>query len=76
MKKSIFTLSGLALFIAFTFSSCAKDRICECTNELGYTSEIEYEGVTMTWMKNSADCVSYTVTDDDGDTYSVDCEIK
>lgn len=75
MKKSIFTLSGLALFIAFTFSSCAKDRICECT-EAGYTTETEYEGVTKTWMKNSAGCVSYTVTDEDGDTYSVDCEIK
>lgn len=75
MKKSIFTLLGLALLIAFTFSSCAKDRICECTTD-GYTTETEYEGVSKTWMKNSAGCVSYTVTDEDGDTYSVDCEIK
>lgn len=75
MKKSILSLSGLCLLIALTFSSCAKDRICECTTPFGGTEEIEYENVTKKWMKNSADCVSYTVTSD-GESYSVDCEIK
>jgi len=57
------------------FSSCAKDRTCVCTDEDGDKTETEYENVTKKWMKNSADCVSYTETYNGG-SYKMECEIE
>ena len=70
MKKiTIILLSNLTITL-FIFSSCTKDRTCECRitesstlpgdqSEVG-EYEIEYEKVTKRWMKNTAGCVSRT----------------
>ena len=78
MKKTTIKLLSILTITLFTFSSCTKDRTCECTitetNSLnGWVdednSEIEYEKVTKKWMKNSANCVSSTRTDDGISSY-------
>jgi hypothetical protein len=73
MKKTTIKLLSILTITLFTFSSCTKDRTCQCTitetdsvdgwvDEDNY--EIEYEKVTKKWMKNSANCVSSTRTED------------
>jgi hypothetical protein len=74
MKKITFKLLSILTISVFIFSSCTKDRTCECritesSNLPGqqsdsYDIEIEYEKVTKKWMKNSAACVSKTETED------------
>ena len=75
MKKNIIKLSSILTMFIFVFSSCAKDRTCVCTDEDGDKTEVEYKKVTKKWMKNSAACVSYTVTFDGG-SYKMECEIE
>lgn len=41
MKKNV-TLLALALFMVAGFSSCRKDRICECTYSNGSTAEYTF----------------------------------
>ena len=75
MKKITFKLLIILTISVFIFSSCTKDRTCECTitessnlpgqQSDSYDIEIEYEKVTKKWMKNSAGCVSRTETEDD-----------
>ena len=78
MKKITIKLLSIFTITLFTFSSCTKDRTCECSittiNSLNGNvdednSEIEYEKVTKKWMKNSAKCVNSTVTEDYVSTY-------
>jgi hypothetical protein len=73
MKKTTIKLLSILTITLFTFSSCTKDRTCECTYTVSNSldgsvdednSEIEYEKVTKKWMKNSANCVSSTETED------------
>ena len=74
MKKTTIKLLSILTITLFTFSSCTKDRTCECTitessnlpgqQSDSYDIEIEYEKVTKKWMKNSANCVSSTDTED------------
>lgn len=71
-----FKISIFAFLIILFVSSCAKDRTCVCTDDDGDTTETEFENVTKRWMKNSAGCVSYTVTSDSGNSYEVECEIE
>ena len=76
MKKITLKFLSIMTISIFVFSSCAKDRTCVCTDEDGDKTETEYENVTKKWMKNSADCVSYTVTYDGGGSYKMECEIE
>ena len=78
MKKITIKLLSILTITLFTFSSCTKDRTCECsivrTSSLNGSvdednSEIEYEKVTKKWMKNSANCVNSTETDDKINSY-------
>jgi hypothetical protein len=83
MKKTTIKLLSILTITVFTFSSCTKDRTCECTitesstlpgdqTEVG-EYEIEFEKVSKKWMKNSAGCVSRTETEDNIDyDYAVD----
>ncbi len=80
MKKTTIKLLSILTITLFTFSSCTKDRTCECTitetNSLNGSvdednSEIEYEKVTKKWMKNSANCVSSTRTEDYTHYYTI-----
>ena len=77
MKKITIKLLSILTITLFIFSSCTKDRTCECRitesstlpgdqSEVG-EYEIEYEKVTKRWMKNSANCVSSTETEDNID---------
>jgi len=70
MKKITIKLLSILTITLFIFSSCTKDRTCECRitesstlpgdqSEVG-EFEIEYEKVTKRWMKNTAGCVSRT----------------
>ena len=75
MKKTTIKNLSLLILVVLTFSSCTKDRTCECRitqsstlpgqQSDSYDIEIEYEKVTKKWMKNSAGCVSRTETEDD-----------
>ena len=75
MKKITIKLLSILTITLFIFSSCTKDRTCECritesTTIPGQQSDVylydtEYEKVTKKWMKNSAGCVSKTETEDD-----------
>ena len=66
MKKISLSLSAPLIFFCLTFSSCSKDRVCECkvttstpgVSPTSSTYEIEFEKVTKRWMKNTANCVS------------------
>ena len=77
MKKITIKLLSILTITLFIFSSCTKDRTCECRitesstlpgdqSEVG-EFEIEYEKVTKRWMKNSSNCVSSTETEDNID---------
>ena len=79
MKKITIKLLSIFTITLFTFSSCTKDRTCECSittiNSLDGNvdednSEIEYEKVTKKWMKNSANCVNSTKTVDKINSYN------
>jgi len=83
MKKITIKLLSILTITLFTFSSCTKDRTCECTitesssltgqQSDSYDIEIEFEKVTKKWMKNSANCVSRTETEDNIDyNYALD----
>ena len=83
MKKITIKLLSILTIIVFIFSSCTKDRTCECRITESSTLpgdqsevdeyEIEYEKVTKRWMKNSANCVSRTETEDNIDyNYALD----
>ena len=81
MKKFTVKLLSIYTIIVFIFSSCTKDRSCYCeiqtysNNAASYTSSsnIEYKDVTKKWMKNSANCVSRTETEDNIDyNYALD----
>ena len=75
MKKITIKFLSILTITVFIFSSCKKDRTCECritesTTIPGQQSDVylydtEYEKVTKKWMKNSAGCVSKTETEDD-----------
>ena len=70
MKKITIKLLSILTIIVFIFSSCTKDRTCECritesSSQPGqqldvYEYDTEYEKVTKKWMKNTAGCVSRT----------------
>ena len=73
MKKITIKLLSIFTITLFTFSSCTKDRTCECSITRidsrfegvdQDNSQIEYEKVTKKWMKNSAKCVNSTETED------------
>jgi hypothetical protein len=74
MKKITFKLFSILTISVFIFSSCTKDRTCECRITQSstlpgqqsdvYEYDIEFEKVTKRWMKNSANCVSSTETED------------
>ena len=83
MKKITIKLLSILTITLFIFSSCTKDRTCECritesTTIPGQQSDVylydtEYEKVTKKWMKNSANCVSSTETEDNIDyDYALD----
>ena len=83
MKKITFKLFSILTISVFIFSSCTKDRTCECriteSSTLPgqqsdvYEYDIEFEKVTKKWMKNSANCVSSTETEDNIDyNYALD----
>jgi hypothetical protein len=75
MKKINIKFLSILTITVLIFSSCKKDRTCECritesSTLPGQQSDVylydtEYEKVTKKWMKNSAGCVSKTETGDD-----------
>jgi len=77
MKKTTIKNLSLLILVVLTFSSCTKDRTCECRITQSstlpgqqsdvYEYDIEFEKVTKKWMKNSANCVSSTETEDNID---------
>ena len=83
MKKITIKLLIILAITVLILSSCTKDRTCECRitesstlpgdqSEV-YEYDIEFEKVTKKWMKNSANCVSSTETEDNIDyDYALD----
>ncbi len=77
MKKTTIKNLSLLILVVLTFSSCTKDRTCECRITQSstlpgqqsdvYEYDTEYEKVTKKWMKNSANCISRTKTEDNID---------
>ncbi len=76
MKK--LSILSIVAIIAISFTACKKDRVCECTSKRSNSTTSSTEKVTIvksTKRQANANCVS-TKTEDNGVTYTEDCELK
>jgi len=76
MKKTIY-ITALVLF-AVVFSSCKKDRTCECTITPGNTTD-KYTLKKETKRQAKTNCFSYEYDFNDGNStirVSVSCTLK
>ena len=75
--KKLSILSIIAI-IAISFTACKKDRVCECTSKTSSSSTTSTDKMTIvkaTKRQAKANCVS-TKSEDNGVTYTEDCELK
>ncbi len=70
MKKAILML---AVFVAASFTSCKKDRICTCVDQFGFADVKTY---TKSRKRDARTrCMSYTVTNNNV-IYTTTCTLK